>query len=84
MEKASTAITQSAWKPRETTSSNYTRAQLDAALEAMMAEKQKATAQRTGVFEPERIFPRFRRLQRVTAGPVGMGERSDTHYAPGW
>ena len=48
VEKASTAITQSAWKPRETTSSNYTRAQLDAAFEAMMAEQQKAVAQRTG------------------------------------
>ena len=48
VEKASTAITQSAWKPRETTSSNYTRAQLDAAFEAMIAEQQKAVAQRTG------------------------------------
>jgi len=48
VEKASTAITQSAWKPRETTSSNYSRAQLDAAFEAMMAEQQKAIAQRTG------------------------------------
>ena len=47
VEKASTAIAQSAWKPRETTSSNYSRAQLDAAFEAMMAEQQKATAQRT-------------------------------------
>jgi len=48
VEKASTAITQSAWKPRETASANYTRAQLDTAFEAMMAEQQQAVAQRTG------------------------------------
>jgi hypothetical protein len=46
IEKASTAITQSAWKPRQTTSTNYTRAQLDAAFEAMMTEGQRAAAQR--------------------------------------
>jgi len=46
VEKASTAITQSAWKPRETTPTDYTRAQLDAAFEAMMAERQTAVAQR--------------------------------------
>ena len=46
VEKASTAIAQSAWKPRETTSTDYTRAQLDAAFEAMMAERQTAIAQR--------------------------------------
>ena len=54
VEKASTAITQSAWKPRETTSSNYTRAQLDAAFEAMMAEQQKAVAQRAGGYANQR------------------------------
>jgi hypothetical protein len=47
VEKASTAITQSAWKPRETTSTNYSRAQLDAAFDAMMAEQQNAVAQLT-------------------------------------
>jgi hypothetical protein len=47
VEKASTAITQSAWKPRETASTNYTRAQLDTAFEAMMAEQQKAIAPRS-------------------------------------
>ncbi|MCK1518233.1 hypothetical protein IVB22_38285 [Bradyrhizobium sp. 190] len=46
VEKASTAITQSEWKPRETTSTDYTRAQLDAAFEAMMAERQTAIMQR--------------------------------------
>ena len=54
VEKASTAITQSAWKPRETTSTNYTREQLDAAFEAMMAEQQKAVAQRTGAYSNQR------------------------------
>ena len=44
VEKASTAITQSAWKPRQTISTSYTRAQLDAAFDAMMAEQRKATA----------------------------------------
>jgi hypothetical protein len=46
IEKAPTAITQSEWKPRQTSSTNYTRAQLDAAFQAMMAEGQKAVAQR--------------------------------------
>jgi hypothetical protein len=46
VEKAPTAITQSEWKPRQTTSTDYTRAQLDAAFDAMMAEGQKAIAQR--------------------------------------
>ena len=54
VEKASTAITQSAWKPRETTSANYTREQLDAAFEAMMAEQQNAVAQRTGAYSNQR------------------------------
>ena len=48
VEKASTAIPQSAWKPRETISSNYSRAQLDAAFDAMMAEQQKSNAPLTG------------------------------------
>jgi hypothetical protein len=46
IEKAPTAITQSAWKPRQTISANYTRAQLDTAFQAMMEEGQKAAAQR--------------------------------------
>jgi hypothetical protein len=46
IEKASTAITQSAWTPRQTVSTNYTRAQLDTAFQAIMAEGQKANAQR--------------------------------------
>ena len=46
VEKASTAITQSAWKPRQTASTNYTRQQLDEAFQAAMAEGQKAMAQR--------------------------------------
>ena len=50
IEKASTAITQSEWKPRQTTSTNYTRAQLDAALDAMMAEGQKVMAQRSAEY----------------------------------
>jgi hypothetical protein len=45
IEKASTAITQSEWKPRPTVSQDYTRAQLDAAFDAMMKD-QKAIAQR--------------------------------------
>jgi hypothetical protein len=46
IEKAPTAITQSEWTPRQSISSNYTRAQLDAAFQAMMAEGQRAAAQR--------------------------------------
>lgn len=47
VEKASTAITQSEWKPRPSQSPDYTRAQLDAAFEAMIAEQQKIGAQRS-------------------------------------
>jgi len=43
IEKASTAITQSQWTPRQSVSRDYSRAQLDAAFQAMMAEGQKAT-----------------------------------------
>ncbi|HEY4344021.1 MAG TPA: hypothetical protein VGN05_06740 [Parvibaculum sp.] len=46
IEKAPTAITQSEWTPRPTVSTNYTRAQLDAAYQAMTAEGEKAAAQR--------------------------------------
>jgi hypothetical protein len=48
IEKASTAIPQSAWQPRQSASTNYTRGQLDAAFQAMMAEGQAAIAQRQG------------------------------------
>jgi hypothetical protein len=54
VEKASTAITQSAWTPRESTSSNYSRAQLDAAFEAMIAEQSKATVQRSASYQAPR------------------------------
>jgi hypothetical protein len=45
VEKASTAITQSQWTPRESSSTTYSRDQLDAAFQAMLAEGQKASAQ---------------------------------------
>lgn len=45
VEKASTAITQSQWTPRESVSTTYSRGQLDAAFQAMLAEGQKASAQ---------------------------------------
>jgi hypothetical protein len=47
IEKASTAITQSEWRPRQSTSPTYSREQLDAAFEAMTAEAQRATSQRS-------------------------------------
>ena len=46
IEKATTAITQSQWTPRPDISTNYTRTQLDNAFQAMMAEGQRAAAQR--------------------------------------
>jgi len=46
IEKASTAITQSAWRPRQSVSPTYTREQLDSAFQAMMVEGQNAIAQR--------------------------------------
>ncbi len=52
IEKASTAITQSEWTPRPDVSRDYTRAQLDAAYQAMMAEGQNATAQRLLGYAP--------------------------------
>lgn len=45
VEKASTAITQSQWTPRQGSSATYSREQLDAAFQAMLAEGQKAAAQ---------------------------------------
>jgi hypothetical protein len=47
IEKAPTAITQSEWTPRQNISRTYSRAQLDAAFQAMTAEGRKAAAQRT-------------------------------------
>ena len=46
IEKAPTAITQSKWTPRPNISTNYSRMQLDDAWQAMMAEGQRAAAQR--------------------------------------
>lgn len=45
VEKAPTAITQSQWTPRQSNSTTYSRDQLNAAFQAMLAEGQKATAQ---------------------------------------
>ena len=45
VEKAPTAITQSQWTPRESSAATYSRDQLDAAFQAMLAEGQKAAAQ---------------------------------------
>jgi hypothetical protein len=56
VEKAPTAITQSEWKPRQTTSTEYTRAQLDAAFEAMTAERQTAIAQRPAGYSTPHEF----------------------------
>lgn len=46
IEKASTAIAPSEWTPRQSISTSYTRAQLDAAFQAMMAEGKNTVAQR--------------------------------------
>jgi hypothetical protein len=54
VEKAPSGMAQSAWKPRESTSSNYSRAQLDAAFEAMMAEQQNAIAQWSASYQAPR------------------------------
>ncbi|MGY4499971.1 hypothetical protein ACVWYH_003902 [Bradyrhizobium sp. GM24.11] len=45
VEKAPTAITQSQWTPRQSSSTTYSRDQLDAAFQAMLAEGQKAQLQ---------------------------------------
>jgi hypothetical protein len=45
VEKASTAIKQSQWTPRESPSTTYSREQLDAAFEAMLASGRNDTAQ---------------------------------------
>jgi hypothetical protein len=46
VEKALTAITQSQWTPHQSSSTTYSRDQLDAAFQAMVAEGRKAIAQR--------------------------------------
>jgi hypothetical protein len=60
VEKAATAITQSAWQPRQSASTNYTREQLDAAFEAMMAEGQTAIAQRRAGYSASSQTPGYR------------------------
>ena len=45
IETASTAITQSQWTPRQSNSATYSRDQLDAAFQAMLAEGQRVMAQ---------------------------------------
>ncbi|MBI5131015.1 MAG: hypothetical protein HZA66_16365 [Rhodopseudomonas palustris] len=52
VEKASTAITQSQWTPRESRSTSYSREQLDAAFQAMLAEGQRATARSSSSYQP--------------------------------
>lgn len=54
VEKAPTAITQSQWTPRESRSTTYSREQLDAAFEAMLAEGRKATAQQQASYVASR------------------------------
>jgi len=60
IEKASTAITQSQWTPRPSVSRNYSRAQLDAAFEAVMADGQKATAQRVAGYPAQQASGSYR------------------------
>ncbi|MEY9881502.1 hypothetical protein [Bradyrhizobium sp. USDA 329] len=50
VEKASTAITQSQWTPRESRPTTYSREQLDAAFQAMLAEGQTAGAQQQSAY----------------------------------
>jgi hypothetical protein len=57
VEKASTAITQSEWTPRESSSATYSRDQLDAAFQAMLAEGQKASAQLQSSYLASRAQP---------------------------
>ena len=57
VEKASTAITQSEWTPRESSSATYSRDQLDAAFRAMLAEGQKAGVQLQSSYLAPRTQP---------------------------
>ena len=71
VEKAPTAITQSEWKPRQTTSTDYTRAQLDAAFDAMMAEQQKAIAPSVcGLFNSSASPPAVIQTSMPEASPI--------------
>jgi hypothetical protein len=54
IEKAPTAITQSQWTPRPDISTNYSRTQLDEAWQAVMAEGQRAAAQRAAGYSTAR------------------------------
>lgn len=62
IEKASTAITPSEWRPRQSTSPDYSREQLDAAFEAMTADAHRATTQRSAGY---------------SAAPDAAGARTD-------
>lgn len=57
VEKASTAITQSQWTPHESSSATYSRDQLDAAFQAMLAEGQNAAAQLQSSYLASRTQP---------------------------
>ncbi|MET4386800.1 hypothetical protein ABIB73_002549 [Bradyrhizobium sp. F1.4.3] len=57
VEKAPTAITQSQWTPHESSAVTYSREQLDAAFQLMLAEGQKATAQRQSSYLASRTQP---------------------------
>lgn len=57
VEKASTAITQSQWTPHESSSATYSRDQLDAAFQAMLAAGQNAAAQLQSSYLASRTQP---------------------------
>ncbi|MCK1649932.1 hypothetical protein IVA88_00570 [Bradyrhizobium sp. 149] len=57
VEKASTAISQSQWTPRQSSSPTYSRDELDAAFQAMLAEGQKAAAQLQSSYLASRTQP---------------------------
>ena len=57
VEKASTAITQSQWTPRQSNSATYSRDQLDAAFQAMLAEGPKAAVQLQSSYLASRAQP---------------------------
>jgi hypothetical protein len=50
LRKRRTAITQSQWTPRAEISDTYSRDQLDAAFQAMLAEGRNAVAQRQSAY----------------------------------
>lgn len=57
VEKAPTAIPQSQWAPRESNPASYSRDQLDAAFQAMLAEGQKAAAELQSSYLESRTQP---------------------------